>query len=46
MEIRRYISSIKLMEESGVPVQIYSFLEVTAVRCDEKPVKDVISVIS
>ena len=35
-----YISLIKLIEETDVPVQIYSFVEVTAVRHDEKPVKD------
>ena len=29
------------MEETDVSVQIYSFLEVTAVRYDEKPEKDV-----
>ena len=28
------------MEETDVPVQIYSFVEVTAVRYDENPVKD------
>ena len=28
------------MEETDVSVQIYSFLEVTAVRYDEKPDKD------
>ena len=37
------LSSIKLMEETDVSVQTYSFLEVTAVRYDEnseKPKKD------
>ena len=45
----RYISSIKLMEENDVSVQIYSFLEETAVRITKntaKMDKDVISVIS
>ena len=28
---------MKLMEETNVSVQIYSFLEVTAVHYDEKP---------
>ena len=36
----RYISSIKLMEETDVSVQLYSFLEVMAVRYDEKPDND------
>ena len=37
---RSRLSSIKLMEETNVSVQTYSFLEVTAVRYDEKPEKD------
>ena len=41
MDSRSRLSSIKLMEETDVSVQIYSFLEVTAVRYDEKPEKDV-----
>ena len=40
MDSRSRLSSIKLMEETDVSVQIYSFLEVTAVRYDEKPEKD------
>ena len=36
----RYISVIKLMEEANVSVQTNSFLKVTAVSNDEKPVKD------
>ena len=35
-----YLISIKVMEETDVSVQLYSFLEVTAVRKDEKPDKD------
>ena len=31
---------MKLMGETNVSVQIYSFLEVTAVHYDEKPNKD------
>ena len=31
---------MKLMEETNVSVQIYSFLEVTVVHYDEKPNKD------
>ena len=49
MDSRSLLSSIKLMEETDVCVQTYSFLEVTAVRYDEKPEKmdkDVIFVIS
>ena len=50
MDSRSLLSSIKLMEETGVSVQTYSFLEVTAVRYDENPEKDgqpdVISLIS
>ena len=45
----RYISSIKLMEETHVSAQIYSFLEVTAVRYGgnpDKSGKDMIFVIS
>ena len=34
------LSSIKLMEETDVSVQIYSFLDVTVVRYDEKAAKD------
>ena len=44
-----HLSSIKLMEETDVALQIYSFLDVMVVRYDEKPTKmdkDVISVIS
>ena len=41
MDSRSRLSSIKLMEEIDVSVQTYSnFLEVTAVRYDEKPEKD------
>ena len=40
MDSRSRLSPIKLMEETDVPVQIYSSLEVTAVRYDEKPEKD------
>ena len=43
MDSRSRLSSINLMEETDVSVQTYSFLEVTAVRFDEKE-KDVISV--
>ena len=39
MDSRSRLSSIKLMEETDVSVQTYSFLEVTAVRYDEKPLK-------
>ena len=35
-----YLISIKVMEETDVSVQVYSFLEVTAVRYDEKANKD------
>ena len=40
MDSRSGLSSIKLMEETDVAVQIYSFLKVTAVRYNEKPDKD------
>ena len=40
MDSRSGLSSIKLMEETDVSVQQYSFLEVTAVHYDEKPEKD------
>ena len=40
LDSRSVLSSIKLMEENDVSVQIYSFLEVTAVPYDEKPDKD------
>ena len=40
MDSRSLLSSIKLMEETDVSVQTYSFLEVTVVRYDEKPEKD------
>ena len=46
MDSRSGLSSIKLIEETDVSVQIYRFLEVRVVRYDEKPEKDVISVIS
>ena len=48
MDSRSPLSSIKLMEETDGSVQTYCFLEVKAVRYDEKPEKDkdVISVIS
>ena len=36
MDSRSVLSSIKLMEETDVSAQTYSFLEVTAVRYDEK----------
>ena len=35
-----YLSSIKVMEETDVSVQVYSFLELTAVCYDEKANKD------
>ena len=38
--MRYRISSSKLMEGNDVSVQLYSFLEVTAVPYDEKPDKD------
>ena len=42
----KYILSLfKVKDETGVSVQIYSFLKVTAALYDEKPDKDVISVI-
>ena len=40
MDSRSRLSSIKLMEETDFSVQTYSFLEVTAVRYDEKCEKD------
>ena len=40
MDSRSGLSSINLMEEANVSVQICSFLEVTAVHYDEKPDKD------
>ena len=40
MNSRSGQGSIKLMEETDVSVEMYSFLEVMAVRCDEKPEKD------
>ena len=40
MDSRSLLSSIKLMEETDVSVQTYSFLEVTAVRYGENPEKD------
>ena len=40
MDSRSGLSSIKLMEETDVSAEMYSFLEVMAVRCDEKPEKD------
>ena len=49
MDSRSGLTSIKLMEETDVSVQIYSFLEVTGIRYDEKPEKyrpDVISGLS
>ena len=41
----KYISSIKMKDETDISVQIYSFLKVTVALYDEKPDKDVISVI-
>ena len=40
MESRSGLSSIKLIEETDVSVQIYSFLDVRAVRYEENPEKD------
>ena len=40
MDSRSRLSSIKLMEETDFSIQTYSFLEVRAVRYDEKPEKD------
>ena len=39
MDSRSLLISIKLMEETDISVQTYSFLEVTALRYDEKPEK-------
>ena len=46
MDSRSGLISIKLIQETNVSVQIYRFLKARAVRYDEKPEKDVISVIS
>ena len=40
MDIQSCLSLIKLMEETDVSVQTYSFLEVMVVRYDKKPEKD------
>ena len=40
MDSRSGLSSVKLMEETDIAVQIFSFLKVTAVRYNEKPDKD------